>query len=53
MLTLSNILRPKTIEDFIGQKHIVSHETFFYKLLKKKVLPHSFFLELQEQGKQH
>jgi len=40
---LARTFRPKNIEDVIGQKHLVSKDSAFYKLLKNRQMPHSFF----------
>jgi len=39
----AKIFRPKTIEEVVGQKHLVSKESAFYKLLEQGNIPHSFF----------
>ena len=51
MQNLSRYFRPKTIEEVIGQKHLVSPESAFYKLLKKGVMPHCFFYGPPGTGK--
>jgi len=43
MLNLANTLRPKTLEKFIGQKHIIDKDKALYKLIKAKEIPHLFF----------
>ncbi len=43
MNNLANILRPKRLEDFVGQKHLLSKNAPFYKLILSKNIPHSFF----------
>ena len=48
---LANILRPKTLENFIGQKHIISEEKTLYKLIKQKNIPHLFFYGRPGSGK--
>lgn len=49
MLALS--ARPKKIEEFIGQAHIVGEDAPFFKLLKKGNMPHSFFFGPPGSGK--
>jgi putative ATPase len=51
MNDLANILRPKTIEEFIGQKHILNPNTPLYKLIKNKQVPHLFFYGTAGTGK--
>ena len=41
----------KTLEEFIGQKHLLSPDAPFFKLLKKRSLPHSFFYGPPGTGK--
>ncbi len=43
MTNFAKIFRPKTIEEVVGQKHLVSKESAFYKLLEQGNIPHSFF----------
>lgn len=52
MNDLSNILRPKTLNEFIGQKHIIGNNCALYKLIKKEKFPIFFSTENQEQEKQ-
>jgi putative ATPase len=47
----SKIFRPKKIEDVIGQTHLCSSDSAFYKLLKSKSIPHSFFFGPPGSGK--
>lgn len=51
MNDLSNILRPKTLNEFIGQKHIIGKNSALYKLIKKKEIPHLFFYGKPGTGK--
>jgi putative ATPase len=39
----SKLFRPKKLEDVVGQRHLCSLDSAFYKLLKSKNIPHSFF----------
>jgi putative ATPase len=48
---LSNILRPKNIDDFIGQDDIIGKDKALYKLLIKKEVPHLFFYGKPGTGK--
>lgn len=43
MDNLANILRPKNLEEFVGQTHLISKDAPFYKLIISKKIPHSFF----------
>ncbi len=45
------VFRPKKIEDVIGQTHLCSENSAFYKLLKSKNIPHSFFFGPPGTGK--
>ena len=40
---LAQTLRPKTLNDVIGQTHILSTDKPLYKLIKSGSVPHSFF----------
>ena len=51
MNDLSNILRPKSIKEFIGQKHIIGENSSLYKLIVKKEIPHLFFYGKPGTGK--
>ena len=51
MQNLSRYFRPKTIEEVIGQEHLVSPDAAFYKLLKKRQMPHCFFYGPPGTGK--
>lgn len=51
MSRLSNLLRPNTLEEFIGQSHIISKEKPLYKLIIKKDIPHIFFYGRPGTGK--
>lgn len=48
---LANILRPKTLEEFIGQSHIISQNKALHKLILKKEIPHLFFYGPPGTGK--
>ena len=45
MSNLANILRPKTLEEFIGQNHIIGTNQALYKLIQKKIFLIYFFME--------
>ncbi len=47
----SKFFRPKKIEDVIGQPHLCSENSAFYKLLRNKNIPHSFFFGPPGTGK--
>ncbi len=48
---LANLLRPKTLEEFIGQSHIISQNKPLYKLITSKQIPHMFFYGKPGTGK--
>lgn len=48
---LANILRPETLEEFIGQTHIIGQSKALYKLIIKKEIPHLFFYGPPGTGK--
>ena len=48
---LANLLRPKTLDEFIGQSHIISPNKALYKLIEKKEIPHMFFYGKPGTGK--
>jgi len=50
-INLANILRPKTLEEFIGQSHIISPNKALHKLIIKKEIPHLFFYGPPGTGK--
>ncbi|MRI59294.1 MAG: recombinase RarA [Epsilonproteobacteria bacterium] len=43
--------RPKSLEEFIGQRHLLNPQALFYKLLHQRALPHSFFFGPPGTGK--
>jgi len=40
---MDSSFRPRTLEEFVGQRHLVGKDGVLYKLLLKDALPHSFF----------
>lgn len=48
---LANLLRPTTLEEFIGQSHIISPNKALHKLIIKKEIPHLFFYGPPGTGK--
>ena len=48
---LANILRPSTLEEFIGQSHIISPNKALHQLILKKEIPHLFFYGPPGTGK--
>lgn len=50
-MSLAEILRPSSLEDFLGQKHLLSQDAPFRKLLEKGSIPHSFFFGPPGTGK--
>lgn len=51
MSTLANLLRPTTLEGFVGQNHIISTNKPLYKLIKSGDIPHLFFYGKPGTGK--
>ena len=51
MNNLANILRPTTLENFVGQSHIIHPSKALYKLIKQKDIPHLFFYGKPGTGK--
>lgn len=50
-MSLAEILRPSSLGDFLGQKHLLSQDAPFRKLLEKGSIPHSFFFGPPGTGK--
>ncbi len=48
---LTQVLRPKSLEEFMGQKHIVGEDKALYKLIKSGKIPHSCFWGKSGSGK--
>lgn len=48
---LASKLRPQSLQEFIGQSHIIGKEKALYKLLEKKEIPHLFFYGKPGTGK--
>ena len=51
MTDLSNQYRPKTLDEFLGQSHIIGKDKPLYKLIKQKDIPHLFFYGKPGTGK--
>lgn len=51
MTNLANILRPTSLDRFVGQSHIIAKDKVLYKLIKKKEIPHLFFYGKPGTGK--
>ncbi|RXJ86886.1 replication-associated recombination protein A [Arcobacter sp. CECT 8985] len=51
MIDLANQLRPTTLDNFVGQSHIIGRDKALYKLLMKKEIPHLFFYGKPGTGK--
>ncbi len=51
MTDLSNKLRPTSLDNFVGQSHIISKDKALYKLIKQKEIPHLFFYGKPGTGK--
>jgi putative ATPase len=48
---MTNLLRPKNLEEFVGQKHLLSKDSALYRLIKQKDIPHSLFWGEAGSGK--
>jgi len=48
---LANLLRPSSLEEFVGQSHIIGNNKALYKLIEKKDIPHLFFYGKPGTGK--
>ncbi len=51
MQNLANTLRPRSLEEFVGQTHIIGKNKALYKLIKQKEIPHLFFYGKPGTGK--
>jgi len=51
MQRFTELLKATTLEEFIGQKHIIGDDTPLFKLLQKKDIPHLFFYGKPGTGK--
>ncbi len=51
MYNLANTLRPTTLNEFVGQTHIIGINKALYKLIKQKEIPHLFFYGKPGTGK--
>ncbi len=51
MVNLTNLLEAKSLDDFIGQSHIIGKNKPLYKLIEKKEIPHLFFYGKPGTGK--
>ncbi|HRF56336.1 MAG TPA: replication-associated recombination protein A [Campylobacterales bacterium] len=50
-MSLAQILRPSSLEDFLGQKHLLGAEAPFRRLIEAGSIPHSFFFGPPGTGK--
>jgi len=50
-MRLSLKYRPTTLEQFVGQSHIIAQDKSLYKLIKAKDIPHLFFYGTAGSGK--
>ena len=48
---VGNKLRPTSLDNFVGQSHIISKNKALYKLIKQKDIPHLFFYGKPGTGK--
>jgi putative ATPase len=51
MSNLATLLRPTTLDNFVGQSHIIGSNKALYKLIQKKEIPHLFFYGKPGTGK--
>jgi putative ATPase len=51
MVNLTNLLNTNTLDDFVGQSHIIGIDKPLYKLIEKKEIPHLFFYGKPGTGK--
>lgn len=51
MIDLANKYRPTSLDNFVGQSHIISKDKALYKLIKQKDIPHLFFYGKPGTGK--
>lgn len=50
-MDLANKFRPTSLDNFVGQSHIISKGKALYKLIKQKDIPHLFFYGKPGTGK--
>lgn len=50
-MSLAQILRPSSLEDFLGQKHLLGARAPFLRLIEAGSIPHSFFFGPPGTGK--
>jgi putative ATPase len=48
---MTTLLRPTTLEEFVGQRHLLSPHSALYKLIMLQDVPHSFFWGEAGSGK--
>ena len=51
MERLTTLLKPKTIDEFIGQEHIIGEKSTLYKLILNSQIPHLIFFGTAGSGK--
>jgi putative ATPase len=51
MSNLATLLRPTTLDNFVGQSHIIGSNKALYKLIQKKENPHLFYYGKPGTGK--
>ena len=51
MIPLTSALRPNSLDEFIGQTHLIGEDKALYKLIIKKEIPHLFFYGKPGTGK--
>jgi putative ATPase len=50
-MSLAQLLRPESLDNFVGQKHLLSKNKSLYRLIAKKEVPHMFFYGKPGTGK--
>ena len=53
MQPLADKLRPKELEDMVGQSHIIGKGKIINKLLDNNTIPNMIYMVLQVRVKQH
>lgn len=51
-MSLTSLLNPKSLEDFLGQEHLIGKDAPLFKALQSKHFPHTFFYGLLAWEKQ-
>lgn len=51
--TLAHRMRPTSLKDVLGQKHIIGENALFTQFVKNIILCQQFYMDLQDVEKQH